>query len=290
MVSRAALDSVNTTTIDFPGAIFTEVNGININGDVVGRYILTPGGISHGFMRDSAGSFTTIDVPDSPFTTPKGIAADGRIVGLFVSPGGNPTTGPHHGFLFSGGAFTQIDFSDTTGTFPAGIDSEGNIVGAYCDLPCSPLNLPARDLHGFFLSDGHFEAFDVPGSTSTALVHTSRVGGSVGLYKDTNDVPHGFVLSNCGRVSTIDVPGAVGTWGLGINASGDVVGSWCDQNPCTLAQTNNHSFKLGKNGFELFDPIGNPTSRAWDINDLSEVAGASKDPLGVNHGYIYPAQ
>jgi uncharacterized membrane protein len=287
--SRASHDAVQAAasahiTIDFPGATSTEVNDINADGDVVGRYTLRDG-ISHGFLRDSAGSFTTIDFPGAIFTTPKGINRDGDIVGGCIA-----ADGLTHGFLLSDGEFTQIDFSDTTATFPTGIDSEGDIVGGYCVRPCNPVDVNARRLHGFFLSNEKFVTFDVPGSTSTALIHTSRQRGSAGIYKDANDVPHGFVLKN-GALRFIDVPGAVGTWALGMNRSGVVVGSWCDGSvPCSLIQPGNHAFKLGQQGFELFDFPGAANSRAWAINDRGDIAGAFRgpqDPLrGVTHGFV----
>jgi uncharacterized membrane protein len=281
---RASHDAVQAAasahiTIDFPGATFTEVNDINADGDVVGRYTLGDG-ISHGFLRDSAGSFTTIDFPAAIFTTPKGINRDGDIVGAYIA-----ADGLVHGFLLSDDEFTQIDFSDTTATFPTGIDSEGDIVGGYCVRPCNPIDVNGRRLHGFVLSDETFVTFDVPGSTSTGPIHTSRRGGVVGFYKDAMDVPHGFVLKD-GTLRVIDVPGAVGTWALGINRSGDVVGSWCDANPCSLAQTHNHAFKLGEQGYEVFDFPGAATSRAWGITDRGDVAGAFRDPKGVNHGFV----
>jgi hypothetical protein len=107
------------------------------------RYTLGDG-ISHGFLRDSAGSFTTIDFPAAIFTTPKGINRDGDIVGAYIA-----ADGLVHGFLLSDDEFTQIDFSDTTATFPTGIDSEGDIVGGYCVRPCNPIDVNGRRLHGF---------------------------------------------------------------------------------------------------------------------------------------------
>lgn len=73
---------------------------------------------------------------------------------------------------------------------------------------------------------------------------------------------------------------------LGINSSGDVVGSWCDANPCTLDQACNHSFKLSEQRYEVFDFPGAAPSRAWGVNDRDDIAGAFHDPQRVNHGFV----
>jgi uncharacterized membrane protein len=281
-VSRAALNGGDYITIDFPGSNINEVNDVNDNGDVVGSYVTPADGIRHGLLRDSKGNFTSFDFPGAIFTSAKGINLQGDIVGRFIAADGSG-----HGYLLRGGEFTQIDFSDTTSTFPTGIDNAGNIIGGYCFLPCNVGDINGRGSHGFFLDhcENRFVTYDVPDSTSSALFHLDGFGRFVGFYKDANDVPHGFVLIN-GAFSSVDVPGAVGTWGFGINSSGEVVGSWCDANPCTLSQVHNHAFKLGQGGFDLFDFPGAATTRAWGINSRGDIAGAYRDPT-INHGFLF---
>src|SRR5262245_31307596 len=58
------------TTIDFPGATFTNALGINPRGDIVGFYTLS--GTTHGFLR-SGGQFTSIDFPGATLTNAMGI-------------------------------------------------------------------------------------------------------------------------------------------------------------------------------------------------------------------------
>src|SRR5437868_3394302 len=48
------------TTIDPPGAVFTEADGISSNGEIVGNYSTAAG--AHGFLL-SNGVFKNIDVP-----------------------------------------------------------------------------------------------------------------------------------------------------------------------------------------------------------------------------------
>src|SRR5262249_22268165 len=81
-------DGATFTTIDVPGASFTEAHGINDAGQIVGSF--TDG--DHGFLKDAA-TFTTIDAPGAILTGALGINDAGQIVGLFDDATGR------HGFV-----------------------------------------------------------------------------------------------------------------------------------------------------------------------------------------------
>src|SRR5229473_454452 len=59
------------TSIDFPGANYTDARGINPRGDIVGLYV--GAGVTHGFLL-SGGEFASIDVPGASFTGPREIS------------------------------------------------------------------------------------------------------------------------------------------------------------------------------------------------------------------------
>src|SRR5918992_2048062 len=75
----AAARSLAFITIDFPGAIATNAQGINAQGEIVGGYTDTAGR-SHGYLL-SGGQFQSIDVPNSRATLARGIGPGGDIVG-----------------------------------------------------------------------------------------------------------------------------------------------------------------------------------------------------------------
>src|SRR5260370_1062769 len=87
MVSSGFAHDHGFTTIDVPGASFTEAFGINPEGNIVGHYSNARG--LHGFLL-SEGAFTTIDVPGASFTKAFGINPEGNIVGGYTK-----TTAPH---------------------------------------------------------------------------------------------------------------------------------------------------------------------------------------------------
>src|SRR5215471_16627464 len=92
-VETAFADSIYSfTTIDVPGALSTNANGINDSGQIVGSF--WDGLNGHGFFLDVDGSFTTIDVPGASSTGASGINNSGQIVGSFVD-----ATGAHGFFL-----------------------------------------------------------------------------------------------------------------------------------------------------------------------------------------------
>src|SRR5437773_774333 len=105
------------TTIDVPGANFTQAGGINDRGQIVGGYSIGGGLLVHGFVLDH-GTFTTIDVPGANFTQAGGINDRGQIVG-----GYHDAVGREHGFLLDHGTltFTTIDVPGAFGTIALGI-------------------------------------------------------------------------------------------------------------------------------------------------------------------------
>ena len=111
------------STIDVPGSSFTEANGINNAGHIVGRFFDSKGN-SHGFL-DVNGTFSTIDVPGASFTGANGINDAGQIIGGFLDSKGNP----HQGFINVNGTFGTIDVPGAQIIVVNGINDAGHIVG-----------------------------------------------------------------------------------------------------------------------------------------------------------------
>jgi probable HAF family extracellular repeat protein len=111
------------TTISGPGAdgLFTYVNGINNQGDVVGTY----GG--HGFVF-SDGVLHTFNAPGDIVgsTVAQGINNLGQVVGFFQTT--NPDQ-PIEGYLYTSGIFQDIAIPGSFATFPTGINDSGQIAG-----------------------------------------------------------------------------------------------------------------------------------------------------------------
>jgi len=176
------------TTIDFPGAQWTYVTGINDGGQVVGTCYMPAkdyyGDITyvpHGFL-ESGGSFTTIDVPYATTTLANGINDDGQVVGEYYWPYSDHNG--FRGFLESGGSFTTIDANGASETDVCGINDGGQVVGYYSPFPYE---------HGFLESGGSLTAIDFPGAYETSATGINDAGLVVGVYYDATGT-HGFLL------------------------------------------------------------------------------------------------
>jgi probable HAF family extracellular repeat protein len=187
------------TTLDVPGAILTNANGINASGQIVGAYNASG---DHGFLL-SGGSYTTLDVTGTTSgTNANGINASGQIVGSYVDASSHV-----HGFLLKGGSYTTLDVPGSMATFAQGINASGQIVGSY-DFG-----------HGFLLSGDSYTPIDVPGETQTFAYGINDAGQIVGSSFAGRG--QGFLLSG-GFYTTLKY-GA-----NGINDAGQIVGSFGD--------------------------------------------------------------
>ena len=189
--SAALATDYEFTTIDFPGAPFSEVLGINNVGDVVEAY--GSAAAEHGLLL-SRGTFSTIDVPGAVVTNAAGINNRGEIVGEYKDGGGH-----YHGYLLSDGRLTIIDFPGASDTFARGINAAGQVVGQY---------VAADGSHGFLFSRGTFTTIDVPGFTGVVAYGINAAGQIVGSAL-TGVVPSAFVRNQDGTVTTIALPGPI---------------------------------------------------------------------------------
>src|SRR5437763_5619440 len=108
------------TTIDYPGAVFTQALGINPSGDIVGSYV-DSGNVEHGFLLRN-GAFTSFDYPTAVWTEGWSILPSGDIGGQYGLP--DKTT---HGFRLRKGTLTAIDVPNQPNTLPATINPTGTL-------------------------------------------------------------------------------------------------------------------------------------------------------------------
>jgi probable HAF family extracellular repeat protein len=275
--SAPVAEGFTFTSIDFPGAVFTNAQGINSRGDIVGLYV-DAAGKRHGFEL-SDGDFISIDYPGAMVTDARGISRRGEIVGAFTNaPGGPPNM---HGYLLKRGIFSEVQFPGYLGTIAQRISPRGDIYGcnhntdfmasmhgfmrtregySAIDVPASMNNGATPDgstiaglytdmnghSHGYLIDDGSFMPFDVPGSNLTEAWDINPKGLVVGGFRDTSGKTHGFLRTN-NEYATIDFPGASVTAARGINRDGDIVGLYVD----TSGKT--HGFLRSRNDSEEED-------------------------------------
>ena len=249
-------------SIDYPGAVRTNAQGISPGGDIVGTYVDTSGN-QHGFSL-SNGKFTSLDYPGAASTFARGISPDGDIVGSYAVPPEDPQD--IHGFLLSQGTYSEVQFPGHLGTVAQRIMPNGDIFGCYHDIDTmgtmhammrtaagyTGLNVQASmnngatpdgneivgfytDMmtppitHGYIIDYGTFRPFDVPGSNLTQAWDINPQAEIVGYFRNaTTTKVHGFLRSRTGEFSVIDFPGATKTQAFGINPGGEMVGAYVD--------------------------------------------------------------
>jgi len=265
--ARAGGGSFVFSSIDFPGATFTQAFGIDAGGKVVGVY-RDATGKQHGFLW-SGEIFTSIDFPGAAATDARGISPRGDIVGTYRQAG-EPGLNFHGYLLTRHGEFFRVDFPGHISTIAQRILADGTILGCYHDTDimgtmysmvasregCREFDFSGFDrattMHtgatpdgekivglftdmttgtprsrGYLLDGPNFIPFDVPGSTLTSAYDINRSEQIVGFYRDAAGTFHGFLSKDC-HFTAIDVPGATATRVFGINSGGDVTGLYVD--------------------------------------------------------------
>src|SRR5215472_1142626 len=169
------------TTVDFPGAISTNITGgPNPRGESVGIYFDSTG-FQHGFIFEK-GEFTSFDPPGSVSTTPGGISPQGIIVGGFVD--GNNVS---HGFILDDGKYETVNFPGAPGTVLTSLTASGEMTGFICDVP----SCFTQGTHSFVVSKkGKFTSFDPPGAVASGASTVNAAGVVVGAYTDESGNEH----------------------------------------------------------------------------------------------------
>ena len=191
------------STINVPGALYTDPYAINDAGQIVGTFQIVVKGVQqyNGFL-DTNGVFTTIDVPGALVTEASGINNAGAIVGTFNDSSNTPG-GDTQGFLDVNGVFTTIDIPGAVRVDPLSINDAGQIVGLFEDSQ-------GHD-QGFLDVNGAFTIINVPGSIYTTLTGINDAGQIVGF--DIGPVTTQGFLATPGPNDPTSVPES-STWAM----------------------------------------------------------------------------
>jgi len=275
-----SLEPAALTIFDVPGASRTFALDINAKGEIVGRYLSA--GQNHGFLRDTTGNLTTIDYPGSSFSVASSINDSGAIVGWYTMPA-EPI---RHGFLLRDGVFTSFDPPGSTFTNPLGINNRGDVTGRFCTLAVC-LAPGAGSFHGFLFRDGVFTLIDVPGGNETNAFKPNNNGAIVGGFGESGTELL-FVLKN-GQLTTMALPNGkpVTQDDGGMNARGDIVGTYCDgAPPCLIGPSDNHGFLLSDGQLTRIDVAGATATELTAINARGDMVGGYTDASAKVHSFL----
>jgi hypothetical protein len=248
----AEAQSFQFSTLDKPGADWTELNGITHSGfglhsrtTIVGTYQDISG--AHAFSY-SGGVFTTIpNPPNSRNTEARGINNSGVIIGIYepLSQQG-PTQGVLP-FRYFAGTITQPQqiLCGVLGYLPNAtqafaINDQGAIVGS-CGIGIDPPKCPMGCATGFYAGNLLNSGAEIPPDDLAEDARFNYISGindsglAVGWYTTDggNDYApaHGFYVTFSangmrGTPTIVDVPNAVHTVLKGLNNSNQMVGCY----------------------------------------------------------------
>jgi uncharacterized membrane protein len=200
------------------GTNYSEALKINDRGDVVG-FFLGDNGFLHGYLLRQ-GVLTILDFPGAGATRAIGINESGTVAGswdLLDSSGNLIST---HGYIWNNGNFSEVHFPGSSDTAVFGINARGDLVGAWGADVTDPG-------HAFVFSQGQFISFDVPfpGAAWAQGNDINAAGHIVGSYGFATGPLHAFLAVGA-TFTPIDYPGARQTTVWGINASGQMAGTY----------------------------------------------------------------
>jgi uncharacterized protein DUF3466 len=280
----ASAGAQTLTTIDVPDASAAVALDINDAGVIVGRYLSSIDGQTHGFLRTSRGDLRSIDVPGAIFTVAAGINNDGYIVGQFRLATDSPRV--RRGFLLSEGGFKEIDPPGALFTNVLGIGEGGAIVGRYCTTVASPCTPNSRTVHGFLLVDGVYTTIDVPGALGTNAWSISPGGTILGGYTGADGSTNLFLLTSDGFSDVTGPPGtSVELDKGGLNPEGDVVAAYCDTT-CVATGADFHGLLIGGHRSVTVDVPGARSTILFGTNARRDLVGLYIDGSGATHGFL----
>ena len=289
----------------------TDFANVNAAGIVVGTYN-DASSVAHGYIRLANGTITTIDAPGAGTAANQGtvaysIDAAGDVAGIYA--GADEAV---HGFVRSAsGTFTSFDAPGAgtgtlQGTYPAQFDAAGDLAGLFIDTN--------NVVHGFVrAAGGAIATYSAPGASLPASAMKSGRLGKVAGKASSFYNPFGghsrktgsFLTRITGALSKMgparsesngsgptggifnNTAGVVaGTFGLSVDAAGDVTGIYSDGDDVM------HGFLRTANGsITTFAAPGAGTGAlqgtgALSINAAGTIAGTYADENSVFHGFL----
>ncbi len=207
--------SYTETIIHHPESLFTNADGVNDKGYVVGGYIPVNFDAGDGYVFDGK-NFVNFGLPNAQVRL-LGINNNGDMIGSYTSL----NTFDYHVFLYRGGALTSLDFPDAKFSNVLDINNSGQVLGTY--------SLDGKIDQYYLYESGKFNKLElqVPGAENTRLSGLNDNGNLVGSYSSTeNRLENGFIYSD-GKFTTVDHPLAeIGTVLTDINNSGQALGMY----------------------------------------------------------------
>jgi hypothetical protein len=257
-VAPLALQAQDRATFAYAGVLTTAppvITGVNGHGKTTGYLEGSPSG-----FRSFGRSSVDVQPPGAVQTFPTSINNAENIVGGYVD-----ASGVLRGFSLVAGVYADVTPPlPVLATSADQINNAGQIAGVYED---------AAGYHGYLLTHGTFDLFDIPATTLPVIVGLNEAGALTG-YALGNAGMFSFVRIGR-RLSIFQAPGATFTQAAGIDAANDVFGTASDG-------PTQQGFRRTSSGvFHAISVPGAPnTSVIYGVNASGEVLGSAVNGSG----------
>jgi hypothetical protein len=296
-------------TINIPGAIETQIRGVNNYGEIVGFYRSSTSDClpevpanpqvpicrTRGFKIFN-GVLTKLNVPGATSTAIMGVNDNGDLVGFYLKPEAGCMFGIYHGFIwYHQNVIKTIDFPNDTGfcgsdagwTVPMGISKGGTVAGT---IWYANGGLPSG---GFVWKDGTFHHMNVGwrgGCTYCNGVYgVSRMGKLVGTtWYTLEQIPLWTGFFKQGGDEDFFQMTQDDTYTTAVNDKTDIAGYGPYGNGFFAKHI---ELKEGSNDANeaqpSFIPLGaGMATYPYGMNDHRVVVGAYYNEDGVVHGFV----
>ena len=163
-----------------------------------------------------------------------------------------------------------------------------HIAGASARAPMGDSVSPRTPIPAFVLDRGRYTAFDHPGARlETSATGINDRGQITGSYVDEDAVYHGYLRDRRGRLTNVDLPGAVATAPAGINNRGQIVGRYYESAPIRGPDARFRGYLQNGRKLIWIDVPGAQRTQAVDINNRGQVVGEYLDSHGTYHGFLW---
>ncbi len=205
-----------------PGSLATTIAAISSAGIIAGFYTDDSGKVA-GFTEKNGNWTRYLGPAGSRGVEYLGVNDAGTTVGFYTDRGG-----AERAFVRAAktGDVVALRPPHAASAAASAINDGGEVVGY--------LTTSRGRVKGFYWKDGSTLEFSYPGASETKALGIGNGGRIVGSYVDASRTTHGFILRDLAthpEWKTFDEPKAYGLTALtGINAGGDLVGYYRDEN------------------------------------------------------------
>jgi len=273
---------------------FNQLLGIN-NGGVIAGYFGSgaSGHPNQGYqlLPGGRGDYVNENVPGAAQTQVTGLNDTGITVGSWSGENSAYMLNDSFGFYaVRGSSFHVVAFPTRYDASPPvdqllGVNDHGVAVGFYTN------NQGSNRGYEYHIRTRTFSRVLVPGAPrmgrgpSLTAAAINNHGDVAGFYTAADGGTVGFVKMAGGRFITLAYPGASMTQALGINDSGEVVGTY-DVATGASCKTHGFTWRAGHGFTAVDDPHGVNSTTINGVNDAGDLVGFYTDARGNTHGML----